>query len=95
MGFGLASCALFHCQPNTCRFALACNQSSKIIEPIQSRCAIVRFTKLGEKEILERLLFVAQEEKARSSCPLAILAGWPCTLLSAPAEQLETATSAY
>ncbi len=49
------------------RFALACNQSSKIIEPIQSRCAIVRFTKLGEKEILERLLFVAQEEKARSS----------------------------
>lgn len=28
------------------RFALACNQSSKVIEPIQSRCAIVRFTKL-------------------------------------------------
>ena len=59
---------MFHvCDCVNCRFALACNQSSKIIEPIQSRCAIVRFTKLGEKEILERLLVVAQEEKARST----------------------------
>lgn len=41
---------------NTTRFALACNQSSKIIEPIQSRCAIVRFTKIGDQELLARLL---------------------------------------
>lgn len=47
---------------STTRFALACNQSSKIIEPIQSRCAIVRFSKLGDKEVLERLLHVAQSE---------------------------------
>jgi replication factor C subunit 2/4 len=33
---------------NTTRFALACNDSSKLIEPIQSRCAIVRFTKLND-----------------------------------------------
>ena len=48
---------------NTTRFALACNQSTKVIEPIQSRCAIVRFTKLAEKEILSRVLFVCQQEK--------------------------------
>ena len=48
---------------NTTRFALACNQSTKVIEPIQSRCAIVRFTKLAEKEILSRILFVCQQEK--------------------------------
>lgn len=47
---------------STTRFALACNQSSKIIEPIQSRCAIVRFTKLSDKDILERILTVSQAE---------------------------------
>jgi replication factor C subunit 2/4 len=47
---------------STTRFALACNQSSKIIEPIQSRCAIIRYSKLSDKEVLERLLTVAQAE---------------------------------
>jgi replication factor C subunit 2/4 len=47
---------------NTTRFALACNTSSKIIEPIQSRCAIVRFSRLSDREILERLLRVVQAE---------------------------------
>ena len=40
---------------NTTRFALACNDSSKIIEPIQSRCSILRFSKLKTEEIKERL----------------------------------------
>jgi replication factor C subunit 2/4 len=47
---------------NTTRFALACNDSSKIIEPIQSRCAIIRFTKLADDEILERLIEVTKLE---------------------------------
>ncbi|EFJ29878.1 hypothetical protein SELMODRAFT_90486 [Selaginella moellendorffii] len=45
------------------RFGLACNLSSQIIEPIQSRCAIVRFTRLSEQDILARLLKVAAAEK--------------------------------
>lgn len=47
---------------STTRFALACNQSSKIIEPIQSRCAIVRFGKLSDAEVLARLKYVAEAE---------------------------------
>ena len=40
---------------NTTRFVFACNMSEKVIEPIQSRCAIVRFTKVEEGEIATRL----------------------------------------
>lgn len=42
----------------TTRFALICNYSSEIIEPIQSRCAIVRFTTIPDKDVFR--LFSAQ-----------------------------------
>lgn len=47
---------------NTTRFVLACNQSEKIIEPIQSRCAIVRFTRLSDEQITARLKHVVDSE---------------------------------
>ncbi len=47
----------------TTRFALACNNSTKIIEPIQSRCAVLRFTRLTDTEVMSRLLYVIDKEK--------------------------------
>jgi len=47
---------------STTRFAFACNQSDKIIEPLQSRCALVKFGKLTDKEVLQRLLYVCKSE---------------------------------
>ncbi|KAL6578931.1 Subunit of heteropentameric Replication factor C (RF-C) [Orobanche minor] len=47
---------------NSTRFGLACNTSSKIIEPIQSRCALVRFARLSDQEILGRLMVVVAAE---------------------------------
>ncbi|EDX09165.1 replication factor C subunit 2 [Drosophila simulans] len=48
---------------STTRFALACNTSEKIIEPIQSRCAMLRFTKLSDAQVLAKLIEVAKWEK--------------------------------
>ena len=47
----------------TTRFALACNASDKIIEPIQSRCAVLRYSKLSDKQLLKRLLEVCEMEE--------------------------------
>ena len=47
---------------STCRFILSCNYSSKIIDPIQSRCAIFRFKPLGENQIQEIINKVAANE---------------------------------
>ena len=49
---------------STTRFALACNMSDKIIEPIQSRCAVLRFSKLTDEQVLKRLQEVLQAEEA-------------------------------
>jgi replication factor C small subunit len=49
----------------TCRFCLICNYSSRIIDPIQSRCAIFRFPRLDEKDLKKRLTSIAQQEKVK------------------------------
>lgn len=47
---------------STTRFALACNNSEKIIEPIQSRCAMIRYGKLTDAQILAKVLDVCKKE---------------------------------
>lgn len=46
----------------TSSFILSCNYSSKIIDPIQSRCAIFRFLPLKGRHIISRLEYIADQE---------------------------------
>lgn len=47
---------------SSCRFILSCNYSSKIIEPIQSRCAVYRFKPISSAAVEERVKYIAKEE---------------------------------
>lgn len=47
----------------TCRFILSCNYSSKIIEPIQSRCSVYRFKSLSYDAIASRVRYIADMEE--------------------------------
>lgn len=49
------------------RFILVCNYSSGIIEPLQSRCAMFRFQRLGEEAVVEHLKEIAKREKLKAS----------------------------
>jgi replication factor C small subunit len=44
------------------RFILSCNYSSKIIEPVQSRCAVFRFVPLTDKQVHKMLEHIAKKE---------------------------------
>lgn len=47
---------------DTTRFALACNNSERIIEPIQSRCAMIRYGKLSDAQVLAKVIDVCKKE---------------------------------
>ena len=50
---------------SNCRFCLIANYSSKIIEPIQSRCTIFRFKPLEEKNIKDIADHIAKSENLK------------------------------
>ncbi|MBN1275057.1 replication factor C small subunit [Candidatus Woesearchaeota archaeon] len=49
----------------TCRFILSCNYSSKIIDPIQSRCTVFRFKPLKQEDIEDIISIIAKKENLK------------------------------
>ena len=50
---------------DTTRFAFTCNNSSDIIEAIQSRCIIFRYRRLSNEQVANRLKFICKEENVK------------------------------
>ena len=48
---------------NNTRFILSCNYSSQIIDPIQSRCAVFRFSPLSDETVATRVREIAEIEE--------------------------------
>ena len=47
---------------DNCRFIMSCNYSSKIIDPIQSRCAVFRFNRLEEGDVKSYIQRLGESE---------------------------------
>ncbi len=69
----------------TCRFFLSCNYSSKIIEPIQSRCAVFRFRPLSKEHVFQIIDRIAHDERIsvdhKAKEALYVLSGGDCRKL--------------
>ncbi|MFW6285662.1 MAG: replication factor C small subunit [Nanoarchaeota archaeon] len=50
---------------SSCRFVLACNEISKLIDPIQSRCVVFKFKPLEKEDLYELLNRIEREENLK------------------------------
>ena len=49
----------------TTRFIIICNYLSQIIQPIQSRCVVFRFTRLPKEDVIDHLKMICEQQKAK------------------------------
>lgn len=52
---------------SNCFFILSCNNLHKVIEPLRSRCTVIKFETPDEDEIFNKLVYIVQEEKLNLS----------------------------
>ncbi|MFL6503389.1 MAG: replication factor C small subunit [Nitrososphaera sp.] len=49
----------------TTRFMIICNYLSQIIEPIQSRCVVFRFTRLPKEVVIDHLRMICERQRVK------------------------------
>ncbi len=54
---------------SNCRFVLSCNYSSRLIEPIQSRCVVFRFRSLTKDDVIKHLKSLSEKEGVSAETP--------------------------